>query len=154
VKPKSQDQDIFNKSRICHLKYAGYPKKCVGQIGRTLQPRFRKHIQTIRINRQNSNYAHYIVHACHIYGTIYNAVSRRLKAGRADPGIGIHSWVGSHESRDRNRRSKSEVGVGGQHSAVLSCIVILHYQATTSEDKEVLMFAVVICRVCRLVKVL
>jgi hypothetical protein len=49
---------------------------------------------------------------------------------------------------------KSEVRVSGYQSRVLSCIVRRRYQATTSEDIEDLMFEAVICRVCRLVKVL
>jgi hypothetical protein len=45
--------------------------------------------------------------------------------------------------------------VGGQsQQLVLSCTVRCHYQATASEDTEDLMFAVVICRVCGLVKLL
>jgi protein-L-isoaspartate O-methyltransferase len=40
-----------------------------------------------------------------------------------------------------------EVGVGGYQSAILSCIVRRRYQATTSEDIEDLVFAVVICSV-------
>jgi hypothetical protein len=46
-----------------------------------------------------------------------------------------------------------EGGVGSYQSTVLSCVVGCCYQATASEDMEGLVFAVVICRVCRSVKV-
>jgi hypothetical protein len=46
------------------------------------------------------------------------------------------------------------VRVGGYQLRVLSCVVRCCYQATTSEVGEEIMFAVVICRVCRLVKAL
>jgi hypothetical protein len=49
---------------------------------------------------------------------------------------------------------KSETGVAGYQPRVLSCIVRRRYQATTSEAAEDLMFAAVICRVCRLGKLL
>jgi hypothetical protein len=49
---------------------------------------------------------------------------------------------------------KSEAGVGDYQSTVLSCNVRCCYQAMTSKDKEGLVFTAVICRVCRLVKVL
>jgi hypothetical protein len=48
---------------------------------------------------------------------------------------------------------KSEAGVNGYQSTVLSCIVRCRYQAVTSEDAENV-FAVVICRVCRLQNVI
>jgi hypothetical protein len=49
---------------------------------------------------------------------------------------------------------KSEVKVGGYQPRVLSYMVRRRYQETTSEDLEDSAFAAVICRMCRLVKVL
>jgi hypothetical protein len=54
--------------------------------------------------------------------------------------MGRESWV-------RSRRSESPV-------KVLSCIVRRWYQATTNEDIEGSVIAVVICSVCRLVEML
>jgi hypothetical protein len=48
---------------------------------------------------------------------------------------------------------ESEFGVGGHLFTVLSC-VRRRYQATTNDGIEYLMFAVVIFRACRSVKVL
>jgi hypothetical protein len=58
----------------------------------------------------------------------------------------------NRESEIEGRRSG--VGVGCYHCAVLSCIVRRCYQATTSEDVEYSVFAVVICRLCKLVRLL
>jgi hypothetical protein len=49
---------------------------------------------------------------------------------------------------------KSEVGVGGYQSTVLSCTVRRPYKAMTSENREDLVFAVVIRSVCESVKLL
>jgi hypothetical protein len=59
----------------------------------------------------------------------------------------MRSWVLNHES---------EVGVDGYQSGVLSCFAKRRYQATTSEDIEDFMCAVVtvIFRVCKSVRLL
>jgi hypothetical protein len=59
--------------------------------------------------------------------------------------VSCESWLGSHES---------EVGISGYQSSILSFIVRRCYQATAIEDREVLVFAVVICSVCKSVTLL
>jgi hypothetical protein len=70
----------------------------------------------------------------------------------ASSNLAVSQLVDSHELEVDSL--KLEVGVVGYQSRVLSCIVTHYFQATTGEDIKDLVFAVVIFRVCRVVKML
>jgi hypothetical protein len=69
----------------------------------------------------------------------------------------VRLWTKNHcagEDQQQFSSHESEVEVGGYQVRVFSCIVRRRYQATTTEVKENLVFALAVCRMCRLVKVL
>jgi hypothetical protein len=67
VKPQSQT-DKYDKSGIYQIKCLDCPLKYIGQTGRTFHARYEEHMQAVRNNNSNSEYANHILNMGHTYG--------------------------------------------------------------------------------------
>jgi hypothetical protein len=70
-----------NRSGICQMKFLDWPLKYIRQTGRTLNIRYKEHIQAIRNNTSNSGYSNQILNTGRAYGTITDTMAI-IKTGR------------------------------------------------------------------------
>jgi hypothetical protein len=68
-KPHTQT-DKYNRSGIYQRKCPDFPLKYIGQTGRTLNIRYKEHIQALRNNNNNSDHSNHTLKTGHSYGTI------------------------------------------------------------------------------------
>jgi hypothetical protein len=69
LKPHSQTSK-YGRSGIYKVKCLGNPLEYIGQMGRTLNTRYKENIQAIRNNNSNSGCSNHILNTGHIYSTI------------------------------------------------------------------------------------
>jgi hypothetical protein len=66
--------DDYEKSGVYQIRCMDCPLKYIGQTGRTLQTRYKEHIQAILYNNSNSRYLNHILSTGHAHGNMTNTM--------------------------------------------------------------------------------